>query len=365
MSAIRTMEKLSNIQETIVKTKEPHVLVSSAAASGKSRVIVERLRYLLNQGVDPFKIVAITFTNNAASVMYERLGRPQGLFIGTVHSYCNYLLRGGTIDTTKIIQEERFDDLFEEIKANPDCLKHVEYLLVDEVQDSTTQQFEFFELINPDNFMYCGDIRQSIYGFNGANPGYLVDLINREDVTTYYMSQNFRNLPEILRFAKKFLYRLGPNYEDDSVAMRSAYDFKYHVVEGNFTPSEAVEKLIEVKNENNSEWKHWFVLCRTNKDIELFTNLFKKEGIPTDTFKQADLTNSQIENKMKENTVKILTVHSAKGLEAPCVLSYNIRAYNDEEARLCYVSATRARDYLIWAKTPPKRKKKKAIVNWE
>ena len=361
---INTMQNLSNIQKTIVTTKEPHVLVASAAASGKSAVIVERLRYLLEQGVDPFKIVAITFTNNAASVMYERLGRPQGLFIGTVHSYCNYLLRGGTIDTTKIIQEERFDDLFEEIKTNPDCLKHVEHLLVDEVQDSTTQQFEFFELINPDNFMYCGDVRQSIYGFNGANPGYLIDLSNREDVTTYYMSQNFRNLPEILHFAKKFLYRLGPSYEDDSISMRDR-DGVPHVLEGNYTPSEAVQTLIKCKEDLCVDWKDWFVLCRTNKDIELFTNLFEKEGVPTDTFKQADLTNSQIEEKMKEDTVKILTVHSAKGLEAPCVLSYNIRAYNDEEARLCYVSATRARDYLIWAKMPPKRKKKKQIVNWE
>ena len=361
------MEKdLTFVQEEIVKTKEPHVLVASAAASGKSKVIVERLRYLLEQGVDPFKIVAITFTNNAASVMYERLGQPQGLFIGTVHSYCNYLLRGGTIDTTKIIQEERFDDLFEEIKANPDCLKHVEHLLVDEVQDSTTQQFEFFELINPDNFMYCGDVRQSIYGFNGADPDYINRLERREDVTTYYMYQNFRNMPSILRFAKKFLYRLGPEYEDDSMSMREPISPHIsHVLEGNYTPSEAVQALIRCKEDLQTEWKDWFVLCRTNKDIELFMSLFKEQGVPTDTFKQADLTNSQIENKMKEDTVKILTVHSAKGLEAPCVLSYNIRAYNDEEARLCYVSATRARDFLIWAKMPPKRKKKKTIVNWE
>jgi len=50
--------------------------------------------------------VAITFTNNAASVMYERIGRPDGLFIGTVHSYCNYLLRSGSIDTSKILDNE-------------------------------------------------------------------------------------------------------------------------------------------------------------------------------------------------------------------------------------------------------------------
>ena len=356
-------KKLNNFQKQIVTTKNSHVVVASAAASGKSMVIVERLRYLLEQGVDPFKIIAITFTNNAASVMYERLGRPQGLFIGTVHSYCNYLLRGGAVDTTQIIKEERFDDLFEEIKQNPDCLKHVEYLLVDEVQDSTEMQFEFFELINPDNFMYCGDIRQSIYGWNGAAPDYLIKLTQRPDVTTYYMRQNYRNTPDILHFAKKFLFRLGPSYEDDSISMREN-DETPHILEGNYTPSEAVETLMKVSDGLGAEWKDWFVLCRTNKDIELFKTLFEKENIPTDTFKQSELTNSQIQERLKENTIKILTVHSAKGMEAPYVLSYNIRAYNDEEARLCYVSATRAKDFLIWARMPKKKKKKK-IVNWE
>lgn len=356
--------EFTEIQKQIISTDKPKVLVLSSAASGKSAVIVERIRYLLEQGVDPSKIVAITFTNNAASVMYERLGYPNGLFIGTVHSYCNYLLRGGAVDTTKILNEERFDDLFEEIKKNPDCIKPVEHLLLDEAQDSTLEQFEFFELINPKNFMYVGDIKQSIYGFNGSYPKYLINLWYQDDVTVFEMRQNFRNLPDILRFAKKFLYRLGPNYDDDSIAMRQS-DGRPHVLEGTYTPSEAIQSLLLSKERLDTNWGDWFVLCRTNNEIALFRQLFEAKGIPTDTFKQSELTNSQIEDRLKENTVKILTAHSSKGLEAPCVLSYNIRAYNDDEARLCYVSATRARDFLIWAKTPSKKKKKSRVVNWE
>ena len=358
--------ELTNVQKQIITTEEPKVVVLSSAASGKSKVIVERMRYLLQKGVDPSKIVAITFTNNAASVMYERLGFPNGLFIGTVHSYCNYLLRGGAVDTTDIIKQERFDDLFEEIKQNPWCIKEVDYLLLDEAQDSTSQQFEFFELINPKNFMYVGDIKQTIFSFNGSDPDYLIRLWNQPDVTVYKMTQNFRNVSDILRFAKKFLYRLGPDYNDDSIPMRRASDGRaIHVLEGTYTPSEAVESLIRTNNDLGADWKDWFVLCRTNKDVELFQFLFDKRKIPTDTFKQGDLTNSEINDKLKENTVKVLTAHSAKGMEAPCVLSYNIRAYNDNEARLCYVAATRAKDYLIWAKMPPKRKKKKELINWE
>jgi len=358
--------ELTNIQKQIITTEEPKVIVLSSAASGKSRVIVERIRYLLNKGVDPSKIVAITFTNNAASVMYERLGFPNGLFIGTVHSYCNYLLRGGAVDTTDIIKQERFDDLFEEIKHNLDCIKEVDYLLLDEAQDSTKAQFEFFELINPKNYMYVGDVKQTIFTFNGSDPNYLINLWNQPDVTVYKMTQNFRNVSDILRFAKKFLYRLGPDYNDDSIPMRRADDENLiHVLEGNYTPSEAVESLIRTNDRLGAEWGDWFVLCRTNKDVELFQFLFEKKSIPTDTFKQSDLTNSEINKKISENTIKVLTAHSAKGMEAPYVLSYNIRAYNDDEARLCYVAATRARDFLIWAKMPPKKKKKSKIVSWE
>ena len=356
--------QFTEMQKQIITTDKPKVLVLSSAASGKSAVIVERIRYLLNQGVDPSEIVAITFTNNAASVMYERLGYPNGLFIGTVHSYCNYLLRGGAVDTTKILSEERFDDLFEEIKKNPDCIKHVEHLLLDEAQDSTEAQFEFFKLINPTNFMYVGDVKQSIFKFAGSCPEHLINLWYQNDVTVYQMRQNFRNLPDILNFAKKFLYRLGPDYDDDSIPMRKT-DGKPHVLEGTYTPSEAVASLILAADRLNTQWGDWFVLCRTNNDIALFQQLFKAKGIPTDTFKQSELTNAQIQDRLKENTVKILTVHSAKGMEAPYILSYNIRAYNDDEARLCYVSATRAKDFLIWAKTPPKKKKKSRVVNWE
>ena len=357
--------ELTTMQQTIVTTDKPHVLVLSSAASGKSAVIVERIRYLLDQGVDPYKIVAITFTNNAASVMYERLGNPNGLFIGTVHSYCNYLLRSGGVDTSDILDSERFDDLFARLKDNLQCIKRVEYLLVDEAQDSTRQQFEFFELINPKSFMYVGDIKQSIFGFSGADPDYLIELIYNPKVTVYSMNSNFRNLPDILRFAKKFLYRLGPDYDDNSIAMRQPTDgYNYHVLEGNYTPSEAVEILLDNKKRLNTDWKDWFILCRTNADINLFQKLLSDKGVPNDTFRQAELTNSEIKSKMEENTIKVLTAHSAKGMESPYVLSYNIRAYNDSEAKLCYVSATRAKDFLIWAKMPPKKKKNK-VVNWE
>lgn len=356
---------LNEIQKLIIKTDKPKVLVHSAAASGKSAVLVERLRFLLKNGVDPNKIVAITFTNNAASVILDRLDHPDGLFIGTVHSYCNFLLRSSAIDTSKILNDERFDDLFPLIEKHPECFKEVDHLLVDEAQDSTELQFRFFELIKPKNYMYLYDYRQSIYGFAGAYPDYLIQKEKEPDTVVYKMRQNYRNLPDILHFAKKYLLRFGEEFEDDSIPMRSSSSRTRNVIEGDLSPSSAVDILIKKTIENEDNWGDWFVLCRSNADVDLFRSILSKNGIPNDSFKQADLTNNEIESRLRANKVKVLTVHSAKGLENKNVLVYNVRAYKDEEARLCYVAATRARNLLIWIKAPASRKKKKKVFNWE
>lgn len=352
----------SKLQEQIITTNEPKVIVDSAAASGKTEMLTRRIQFLLDSGIDPSKIVAITFTNNAASEMYERLGRPIGLFIGTVHSYCNFLLMSSGIDTRKLLNDERFDELFPLIKEHPECIRPIEHLLVDEAQDSTQEQFEFFELLNPQNFMYFGDARQSIYSFNGADPDYLVNLTQDPSITVFQMKQNYRNYREILTFAKKFLFRLGSLYSDDSIPMRGSSHGC--VIEDSLTPSETVELFLKAQSYLKDDWKDWFILCRINADVDLFSKLLSDRGIPNDTFKQADLTSKEIRERMEQNTVKILTVHSAKGLENKNVLVYNVRAYKDEEARVCYVAATRARDHLIWVKAPSKKKKAR-IVNWE
>lgn len=343
--------KLNNQQKQIVETNKNKVLVSAAAASGKTALIIERIKFLLRNGEQPNKIVAITFTNNAANEMLERLGRPDGLFIGTVHSYSNYLLRSNAIDTSQYIEKEDFDELFELVKKNPDCIKPINHLIVDEAQDSTDLQFNFFELLKPKNFMYCYDIRQSIYGFADANPDRIIKLSYEPDVTTYNMSINYRNGYNILNFAKNLLYNLDPEFEDHSIAARNEDGFVQHT---HWTYKNIVDYFKE-----RDDYKTWFILCRTNQEITILCDMFDKEFIPYTTFKQADLTNDEIEKRLNENVIKVLTIHSAKGLESDNVLVLNAGCYNDEERRLSYVAATRARNLLIWNKLSKKKKKPK------
>ena len=123
---------LSKLQKEIVTTTKKKSLVVSCAGSGKTRCLVARLQHLLDNGISPEDIVAITFTNAAAQEIAERLDNPDGLFIGTIHSLANNLLRAVGVDTAEYLEREQFNHLFELVKQNPHCIKKVKYLLLDE-----------------------------------------------------------------------------------------------------------------------------------------------------------------------------------------------------------------------------------------
>ncbi len=85
-------------KEAVIKQQGP-LVVLAGAGSGKTRVLIHRIAGLINQGVPPWEILAVTFTNKAAKEMKNRLEFILGesvtkhLWIGTFHSICGKLLR--------------------------------------------------------------------------------------------------------------------------------------------------------------------------------------------------------------------------------------------------------------------------------
>lgn len=349
--------ELSKEQERIVYATEPKIVVIAAAASGKTTTLVGRLKHLMEMGVDPKRIVAITFTNAAGAEIRERANAPASMYIGTVHGYANYLLRCIGKETTKIIEEEQFDLLFRKVKENPECIQPVDYLLVDEAQDSNEEQFEFFDMINAKSWMYVGDCRQSIYRFLGARPDLLLDRAGAAGVKTYYMNENYRNGSDILDFAKGMIRKNGFSYEDHSIAMR---DICGEVL----TPDYSIVPLIKAVKERGDYGK-WFILCRLNAQVEEVCKELARQKIPYDTFKRRGIDNKELNKKMKEDTVKVLTIHTSKGLENDNVIVIGARFRGTEENCINYVAATRARNLLVWTVTRKSRKNPIQTHNWE
>lgn len=347
--------ELNDIQRAVVETEESKVVVISAASSGKTTVLAARLQHLLQKGADPSKIVCITFTNAAAKVLRERIGDYPSLFIGTIHSYCNRLLLMSGYDTSGIISEENFDELFEAIKERPWAIKPVEHLLLDEAQDTSENEFYFLiDMIQPKNYMLVGDTKQCIFGFKGASPGTLLELTQNWDVTTFDMNRNYRNGSSILAFAKEIIKKNGKQYVDTSVAMRGV---EGKVYQGQYTYDDICNLILEKGHYND-----WFVLCRTNGELAEMGSKMKEAGIPFDSFKRSELDANEFQEAMARDSVKLLTIHTSKGLERKYVVVVGARFYNSDERCVDYVAATRARDVLIWVDTPKKVKPK--MMKW-
>lgn len=352
--------ELTEEQKIAINATENRILLEACAGAGKTITLIQRLKRLLDEGVRPSDIVAITFTNAAAENIKDRLGnKANGMFLGTIHSYANYLLLSKGIDTSSCLNEEDFDHLFQLVITHPYCIRHIEHLLVDEAQDSTPEQFELFEMFAPENFFYVFDYRQSIYRWSGADPQHIIDMMNDERNTVYHLTGNYRNGKSILDFAKTLIQQAGYKYLDHSVAMRPESG---KVVNTPYNPKYNLKYLKET-----GEYGDWFILCRTNKDLDEMSDYLVKERIPFDTFKRAQLTNKEINKRLHENTVKLLTVHTAKGLESKNVMMIGPRTYDVEEKCINYVAATRAKDLLVWTYKVPKRKKRKTygITSWE
>ena len=354
--------KLSELQKEITYSKANNIIVLASAAAGKTAVLTERVKWLLEQGKDPNKMVVFTFTNAAAEEMRKRIGeKGKDVFINTIHSYAfNLLLKYG-LDVGKVAEDERFDDFFKMVKENPGCIEEVEYLLLDEAQDSNLLQFKFIlDMIKPKHLFIVGDVKQSIYEWSGARPDILFNMLDDPKYTVYNLNENYRNGPTILKFAKKLIS--GSMFGDEPLIDNSICMNEFQtdqVAEVTYNK----ENLINLINMSGEPGK-WFVLARSNAQIDQLMYTLTEANIPCDTFKRSQITADEFQSKMSANTVKILTVHASKGLEADYVYVVGVSKWNKkaEERRIAYVAATRAKKALFWAK---EFKKKTKVDSWE
>lgn len=589
-----------------IDSEDSLFLTNNFIVTHNTRLLTEKLEKEIKERKDNENVVAITFTKAAAAEMRGRVEKDLGktlssnVFIGTIHAYANLLLRAASIDTKNALEEEDFDKLFEMVKSNTNCIQEVSCLLLDEAQDTSTQQYEFlFDLVNPKRFFVVGDFRQCqptgtkitlkngdviniedvkegdfveglhkdetyfekpistfsrvnkvskrimvntplievktenhlskytpkhktfvkinndklfhlfilvsdngeymviygkcdevlsrfiaekskwkniwifkefefsahydaslytqyieeelsydntsiadlsepllskyepeaystypiietaavnlitnsmsclvlnkstekiefekiesvvenlpkeeffpvysleteigsyigdnifthncIYSFRDASPEELFKLSKSRGVVSYDLDENYRNGTTILNFSKNIINKLGVDYWDQSIPKRGVSG---RVIQLNDLIMEDIINEIQKKK----DYKDWFILTRTNKELNDFKSELESKKVPLVTFRQGDLSNTELKEKMESNKVKLLTIHSSKGLENKKVVVYGARFFNDEERRIAYVAATRAEDELYWIPYKRRTKTKAKKINWE
>ena len=108
--------------------------------------------------------------------------------------------------------------------------------------------------------------------------------------------------------------------------------------------------------QKSKNYRDWAILARKNDQVYMVMQKLEEANIPYDTFKQGDLKKAELSKKIQNNTVKVLTIHSAKGLEWDNVVVLGAQYYNDEELNVIFALLAREILYFVLAGLAKKRK---------
>lgn len=217
---------LNTKQEAAVIHNEGPLLVLAGAGSGKTRVLTQRIMRLIQEGVSPYRIFAVTFTNKAAKEMKDRVVRDLGpsandLWIATFHSSCLRILRRHAEAIQYQKQFAIYDDTDQKTLIKKICagLNLSETLFKPQMV-----QFHINQAKNaghtPDEFPTHGDFIlgkvQEVY------KAYQEELKRNQAMDFGDLILNvlllFRSHPEILaEYQNRFLYVMVDEYQDTNV----------------------------------------------------------------------------------------------------------------------------------------------------
>jgi DNA helicase-2/ATP-dependent DNA helicase PcrA len=243
---------------------------------------------------------------------------------------------------------------------------HTKSLYVDEAQDMNPLQFSLLrQMAGDDPDLFCvGDPNQSIYGFNGANPQFLHEIIRTwPDTVVLDLTRNHRSTAHIIEVASTLLEDgaagIVPAKDDGDVPMVRSYNTDAE-------EAEHVATWLAANHQPGTTWRSMAVLARTNAQLEVVAGYLDAAGIPNERrgpehSPASDLfdTSARRPDDEANDAVALSTIHRAKGLEFKHVATigwaegqlpnYNATTALEiaEEQRLAYVALSRAEDSVL------------------
>ena len=223
-------DTLNNRQKEAVLHTEGPLLILAGAGSGKTRVLTHRIAYLIEEcGVNPWNILAITFTNKAAGEMRERVDKIVGfgsdsIWVSTFHSTCVRILRRHIdllgYDTNFTIydtddQKTVMKEVIRSLDLDPKIYKERTFLgVISHAKD---------ELISPEEFLLNAglDYKQQLYGRAYVEYQKALKKNNALDFDDLIVKtvELFQSQPQVLdHYQERFKYIMVDEYQDTNTA---------------------------------------------------------------------------------------------------------------------------------------------------
>ncbi|MEK7320194.1 MAG: 3'-5' exonuclease [Pseudomonadota bacterium] len=342
-----------------------HRVIHGVAGSGKTMILGYRAEYLARTSAKP--ILVLCFNKTLASVLAATMGEKgiaDKVHVLNFHAWCGRQLDAYSIDRPKGLPNEvLFNEMVERVvrgverKAIPSG--QYDAVLIDEGHDFQPEWFKLVvQMVNPDSnaLLVLYDDAQSIYGGSKKRKFSFASVGIKAQGRTTVLKLNYRNTREILAVARA----LADDLLVERVADEDEAPTVHPVAAGRKGPrpllvelptlSAEATRIAEVlldEHRSGTRWSEMAVLYRHRDVMAQITDTLRREGIP---FECPQLTKRFVPSA---DSVKVVTMHSSKGLEFPLVCIPAIGAPHkknestEEEARLLYVAMTRATRQLV------------------
>lgn len=376
--------ELNDEQHKIVTSRiDQNIRVLSCAGSGKTTTIVCRIKYLIDNGIDPERIMLTTFTVDAAESMKKKItdvfGFMPKILVGTLDSIACKFYYKYFPQNYRVSISEYSHYFYEYLKLDDNAVsKLFQYVFVDESQDLSELQFNVVHELykNGAYITFVGDVSQNIFSFRGSQIKYIINLEKYiKNLSTYSLVNNYRSTPEIIGLANYSIKFNKENISRDMVANHRSINFLPQVkhYDNIFHHNNSIIKKILKYNNKGIEFDEIAILCRNNYPLKSFEEAIEKHNQKNEDnqIKYIALISddSSLKPKIKPGHVTLTSIHKSKGLEFDCVILLDCndsrfpneteKAIIQEERRLFYVAVTRAKKYLYFTFCDEKNKQVK------
>ena len=319
-------------------------IIRGSAGTGKTVVLLQRIKFLLMKFPHIKRILFITFNASMATyiknILYieEMETKNKTIDINYFFQFCSKIKK-----KTDESFSSYYQDVYRHIKEKGTPLEKYDAIFVDEGQDFSELQFKIiFSHLKKKQYdiMIAIDPIQNIYNIDFAN------FFKTKKVTYYSLDKPYRNSAEIMLFANKIINNLFIS-KSDIIFNKGEKPLIYQ--------EKSLEKIFEtiysIIYEKKISIKETIVIYTAKKLYEKdivteLTHFFKKKQI-----KITDISDFKHKKRflLLQNELKISKIHSVKGLEFKNVIiigADNLKI-SEQNKKLLYVAITRAKEKLI------------------